>query len=91
MWCEERRQLEAKWDQARSSFRGAMERLDASLGVCPTGEFEIVSAILNSVQECLRAARTALEQHVREHYCLDSEDTGPIALVERQRAKNLIC
>ena len=91
MWCEEREQLEAKLDQARATFRTTMERSRASIAVCPAGEFPILSAILDSAQQNLKAACSAVEQHVREHYCLASEDTGPIVVPSRQPSRNLIC
>ena len=80
MWCEEREELEANLAQTREIFRVAMESLHARIGICPTGEFHVLSAILDSAQVALKAARSALDQHVGGHYCESraSEDTGPV-------------
>jgi hypothetical protein len=70
MKCAQRVLFEKNFPDASASFDTAMQSLTQRIGVCPKSEFAALSEQLDRAWAGLESARSALDDHIREHCCL---------------------
>jgi hypothetical protein len=76
MSCVRRFLFEKKFRAASASFDTAMQSLTERIGVCPKSEFVALKEQLDRALAELESARSALDDHIREHCCLAEENAA---------------
>jgi hypothetical protein len=69
MECAERLRLEKNYTTASATFDAARVRVQQRIGICPEGEFVVLSDALDWASAELERARAALDAHIWEHCC----------------------
>ena len=70
MDCDERTRLQTEHRNAGAAFDAARKVLQQRIGVCPKDEFEALSLAVDTTWTAVSRARSALDDHLRQHNCL---------------------